>query len=207
MKLAPATVAGVLVATMVVGAVITGCGGDGDSSVPSSPPAPSSSAASSTDSSPVASPPEAEPTDYSGLLLNASDFGFITPDPPVLNPNGVPGVAQLYTSPDGNERIGDTIVIAADPAIAAAGLEHAKANYASKVTGTWQPADVGFNGAIISGTSPDNSRAVTGLLFTEGKVLVNLEFNSAPNDPVPPADAINFGRRQDAAIKAGLPGE
>ena len=33
----------------------------------------------------------------------------------------------------------------------------------------------------------DNSQAVTVLLFTEGKALVSLEFDSAPNDPTDPS--------------------
>jgi hypothetical protein len=141
------------------------------------------------------------------LLIKTSDIGgdVITPQGPVLNPNGATGVAQLFTSADGSRRIGDTILIVADPAAAATGLENTKANYASQVTGTWQPADVGSNGAIVSGTAPDNSKAVTVLLFTEGKALVNLEFNSPPNDPILPDAAMDIGRKQDAAIKNGLP--
>ena len=94
--------------------------------------------------------------------------------------------------------IGDTILIVADPAAAAAGLDNSKANYAGKVSGTWKPVDVGSNGAMISGTSPDNSQAVTVLLFTEGKALVNLEFDSAPNDPIDPDVAMDIGRRETA---------
>jgi hypothetical protein len=36
--------------------------------------------------------------------------------------------------------------------------------------------------------------------------VVSLEFDSAPNDSVPPDGAIEIGQKQDAAIKAGLPG-
>jgi hypothetical protein len=123
----------------------------------------------------------------------------------VLNPNNAAGVAQLFANADNSRRIGDTILIVADPAAAVAGLENTKTNYAGRVTGTWQPVNVGSNGAMISGTSPDNSQAVTVLLFTEGKALVNLEFDSAPNDPIDAAVATDVGRKQDAAIKSGLP--
>ncbi len=123
----------------------------------------------------------------------------------MLNPNNAAGVAQLFANADNSRRIGDTILIVADPAAAATGVENTKANYASKVTGTWQPADVGSNGNIISGTSPDNSQAITVLLFTEGKALVNMEFDSAPNDPIDGPSAIEIGRKQDAAIKANPP--
>ena len=96
-------------------------------------------------------------------------------------------------------------MIVADPASAAVAVENTKANYAGKVSVTWQPVDVGSNGAIISGIAPDNSQAVTVLLFTEGRVLANLEFDSAPNDPIDAAAALDVGRKQDAAIKKGLP--
>ena len=108
------------------------------------------------------------------MLIKASDIGgdFTAPQPPVLNPNNAVGVAQLFVNADKSRRIGDSIQIVADPATAAAGLDNTKTNYAGKVSGTWQPVDVGSNGAMISGTSPDNSQAITVLLFTEGRALV-----------------------------------
>ena len=78
-------------------------------------------------------------------------------------------------------------------------------NYAEKVSGTWQPVDVGSNGAMLSGTSADKSMAVTVVLFTEGKALVHLEFDGAPNDPIDTGVATDVARKQDAAIKNGLP--
>jgi hypothetical protein len=96
-------------------------------------------------------------------------------------------------------------VIVADPAAAATGLDNTKTNYAGKVSGTWKPVDVGFNGAMLAGTSADKSMAVTVVLFTEGKALVNLEFDSAPNDPIDPGVVTDVARKQDAAIKNGLP--
>ena len=198
MEIARVTVVGWAVATLVVGAVATGCDGGNKGSSPSSS---ASSAASGT------AAPSEQPTDYSALLIKPSDIGgdLNAPQPPVLNPNGAPGVAQLFATADNSRRIGDTILIVADPATAAAGVENTKTNYGGKVSGTWQPVDVGSNGAMISGTSPDNSQAVTVLLFTEGKALVNLEFDSAPNDPIDADVAKDIGRKQDAAIKKGLP--
>jgi hypothetical protein len=206
MELARITVAGCAVVTVVVGAVLTGCGNNKTSS-PSSSATSSSTAASSTGSSTVTSPSPGQPTDYSRLLIKPSDIGgdFTTPQPPVLNPNNATGVAQLFANADNSRRIGDSILIVADPTVAAVGLDNTKNNYAGKVSGTWQPVNVGSNGAMISGTSPDNSQAVTVLLFTEGKALVNLEFDSAPSDPIDPSVATDIGRKQDAAIKNGLP--
>jgi hypothetical protein len=191
------------IATVVIAMAITGCGNSNKSSAPSS-----TSVVSSSSSSLVGSPPPGQPTDYSFLLIKPNDIGgdLTSPQPPVRNPNNAPGVAQLFANADNSRRIGDTILIVADPATAAAGLDNTKANYAGKVTGTWQSVEVGSNGTMIWGTSPDNSQSVTVLLFTEGKALVNLEFQSAPSDPIDPAVAKDIGRKQDAAIKSGLPG-
>jgi hypothetical protein len=207
MELARITVAGWAVGTIVVGTTITGCGNEHKSSSPPSSSTSSSAAASSAGAGAVTSPSPGQPTDYSSLLIKSSDIGgdFTTPQPPVLNPNNAAGVAQLFVNADNSRRIGDTILIVADPAAAVAGLDNTKTNYAGKVSGTWQPVDVGSNGAMISGNSPDNSQAVTVLLFTRGKALVNLEFHSAPNDPIDPGVATDIGRKQDAAIKNGLP--
>jgi hypothetical protein len=202
MEVARSTAAGWAVATIVVGTLLTGCGTSNKAASPSSSASPASSGTSS-----VASPSPGQPADYSSLLIKPSDIaGDLTaPQPPVLNPNNAAGVAQLFANADNSRRIGDTILIVADPGAAATGVENTKTNYAGKVSGTWQPVDVGSNGAMISGNSPDNSQAVTVLLFTEGKALVNLEFDSAPNDPIDPGVATDVGRKQDAAIKNGLP--
>ena len=42
-------------------------------------------------------------------------------------------------------------------------------------------------------------------MFTEGKTFTVLEFESPPNDPVQPDFVLDLGRKQDAAIKSGLP--
>jgi len=204
MEVARVTVAGWAAATLMVGAVSTGCSTGTKTAAPSSSVASSSSAASSNGSA-TAGP--AQPTDYSSLLIKASDIGgdLSGSQPPTLNPNGASGVAQLFANSDNSRRIGDTILIVADPAAAAAGLDNTKTNYGGKVSGSWQPVDVGSNGALISGTSPDNSQAITVLLFTEGKALVNLEFDSASNDPIDADIAKDIGRKQDAAVKKGLP--
>nr|WP_232066653.1 hypothetical protein [Mycobacterium parmense] len=198
------TLAGCTVVAVAVATAITGCGGNKDAST--STPATSSVSVSSSTSA-VASPPPGQPMDYSALLIKPSDIGgdFTAPQPPVLNPNNAAGVAQLFANADNSRRIGDTILILADPATAAAGLDNTKTNYAGKVSGTWQPVDIGSNGSIISGKSPDNSTAVTVVLFGEGKALVNLEFDSAPNDPVDSSVATDVARKQDAAIKSGMP--
>jgi hypothetical protein len=195
-------IAGWAVAIVVVGAVSAGCGGG----KPSSAPAPSSPA--STSSSSVTGPPSDQPSDYGSLLIKPNDVGggLTAPQSPMLNPNNAPGVAQLFANADSSRRLWDTIVIAADPPAAVAELASTQSSYNGKVSGTWQPLAVGANGVTISGTSPDNSQAMTVLVFTEGKALVTLEFDSPPNEPVDPAVALDIGRKQDAAVKKGLAG-
>ncbi|MCV7099523.1 hypothetical protein [Mycobacterium palustre] len=207
MDLARISVAGWAAATIAVGTATTGCGKDHETSSPGSSTTSPTAVSSSTESTAVTIPSPGQPADYSSLLIKPSDIGadITTPQPPVLNPNNAAGVAQLFANGDNSRRIGDTILIVADPAAAVAGLENTKANYRGKVTGAWQPVDVGANGAMISGNSPDNSQAVTVLVFTQGRALVNLEFDSAPNNSIDPATATDIGRKQAAAIKNGLP--
>jgi hypothetical protein len=175
-----------------VGAITTACGNENKAPTP-----PSSAATSSS-----------QPPGYGALLMKASDIGgdFNASQPPVQNPNGAAGVEVLFANPDNSRRIGDTISIVADSAAAAAALANTKSSYSDRVTGTWRPADIGSNGSMISGISPDKLQAVTVLLFTEGKALVKLEFAGATNDPIDPGVATDIGRKQDAAIKNGLPG-
>ena len=52
---------------------------------------------------------------------------------------------------------------------------------------------------------PDGSKAVTVLLFTEGKAFVTMEFDSPAGDIVPPDFVSSLGQKQDAAIKAQPP--
>jgi hypothetical protein len=196
MELSRRTLAACAVVTIVVGAATTGCGpGENRGSLPSG-------AGPNT----TAGPPYPPLGDYTNLLIKASDIGpDFTASDPVQNPNGAPGVSQLFTNADNSRRIGDMIMLVNEPKTAAVGLENTKNNYGSKVTGTWQPVDIGTGSAMISGLAPDNSQAVTVLLFTEGKALVSLEFDSAPDAPTDPEFAKDLGRKQNAVIKANLP--
>lgn len=196
-------IAGRIVALVVVGAASAGC----RSADKAAPPSASSTAAT-TSSSVVTGPPSGQPSDYGFLLIKPNDVGggLTAPQSPMLNPNNAPGVAQLFANADSSRRLWDTITVAADPAAAAAELASTQGGYNGKVTGSWQPLAVGAHGVTISGASPDNSQAMTVLVFTEGKALVTLEFDSAPTDPIDPGVALDIARKQDAAVKAGLPG-
>jgi hypothetical protein len=53
------------------------------------------------------------------------------------------------------------------------------------------------------GMSPDGTKSVTILLFTEGKVFVTLEFDGAPDDPVPPEGVTDVGHNKTPLSRTG----
>lgn len=148
-------------------------------------------------------------TNYSNLLANPNDVWDTTAysaAPPTSNPNGQTGVQDVYTHRDQTRRITDTILVLSDPSAATASLKQTKAGLGSKVVNSnAQPAPVGIGGTIVSGSSPDGSKAVSVLLFTEGKAAATVEFAGSPKDPATPDLVTEFGQHQDAAIKKGLP--
>jgi hypothetical protein len=200
-----ATMQGILVVTAVSVVVLTPVGCSADKT------AVSSSAQSAFDSSkPAASSTAASSLDYTTLLISASDIQapgdrFSGQGAPILNPGGQDGVSQAFTNQAGDRVIGDTIVMLADPSSAATALEKAKGSLSSSVEGTPTSANVGSNGLMMSGNSPDGSKSVTVVLFTEGKAFATLQFESGPSDPVPPEFATDVAAKQDAAIKKALP--
>ncbi len=204
MRISRAVVVGVAAATALTVSV-TGCGGKPTSSTSKST---SASSATSSPSSAAASPAPA--IDYSRLLIQATDINApipFTATPPTNNPNGQPGVATTFKDEDGSHVIKDTIQVFADPTAATNALNAAKGRQGDAVKSpTTQPANVGTGGTTLFGNSPDRSKGVTILLFTEGRALVTLEFDG-PTDTLAPADFVNdVGQKQDAAVKKGLGG-
>ena len=195
-------VTGLAASSMLLGGAMAGCSSN-------SSPTASSSASSSKQATATSASASAEPSDYSTLLIKATDIvvpnDTFTAMPATPSPGGQPGVSGGFTNAAGNRVIGDTIMILPDASAAATALDGAKSSLGSSVTGAPQPASVGSNGTIVSGPSPDNSKAVTVLLFNEGKAFTTIEFDSAPNDPVPPEIVTDIGQKQDDAIKKGLP--
>ena len=166
------------------------------------PSAPSSTAAPKTSKS--------EASDYSHLLLQAEDVSIppesFTARSSNVNPDGQSGASALFVNADDTRAIADTILIYPDSATAAATLKQASAAVSTMVTGGQpEPVPVGSNGTVISGTAPDGSKAVTLLMFTQGRAVVRLEFNSNPDDPVPPQTVASVGRMQQIALRIGLP--
>ena len=206
MKIPMIALAGLAATSMVVGVSVVGCAGNKSSTTSSSGSATSAGSNSATSSS-----SSAAAADYTALLIKASDITLpgdtFTGQPPIQNPNGQPGVATVFSNQNDTRHIGDDILILPDADTAVSELDLEKAALGNMVTGgTPVPAAVGTAGTMVSGTSPDGSKAVTVLLFTEGKAFTNLEFDSPPNDPVPPQFVTDVGKKQDTAIKNGLPG-
>jgi hypothetical protein len=221
MRISQTMLAGVLAATTLAVSV-AGC-----SSTPSSSTTKSGSATSATTtettttgaSGPNSSAP-AQPSDYTGLLIQATDIDApipFTAGPPTNNPNGQPGVAITFsTQPHTADQNGltvkevhirDTIQVLPDPAAATSALNSAKTGQGSVVKDPkTDSTNVGTDGTTLSGKSPDGSKGVTVLLFTEGRGFVTLEFDG-PVDSLPPPDFVtDVGQKQDAAVKKGLGG-
>lgn len=165
--------------------------------------------ASSTPAS-VPTSPKSQPSDYSHLLLQAEDVS-IPPDTFAarssnVNPDGQSGASALFVNADDTRAIADTILIYPDVATATATLKQAAAAVSTMVTGGEPgPVPVGSNGTVISGTAPDGKKAVTLLMYTQGRAVVRLEFDSNPDDPVSPQTVVSVGRMQQIALRIGLP--
>jgi hypothetical protein len=208
MRISPTVVTAAIAATTLAVSV-AGCGSN-----QSSAPAKSGSATSSATTSSAAqtSSAPAQPTDYTGLLIQATDIDAPPPisftgSPPTNNPNGQPGVATTFSTQDGSRVIRDTIQVLADPTAATNALNAAKGTQGGAIKDpATDAATVGTGGTTLSGNSPDGSKGVTILLFTEGKAFVTLEFDG-PADSLPPQDFVSdVGQKQDAAVKKGLGG-
>jgi hypothetical protein len=206
MRISQTMVAG-LVATTTLAVALAGCGSKTSSTSPSG----SVTSATSAPSSKPASSAPAQPNDYTGLLIQAADIKApetFTASPPVNNPNGQPGVATTFSTPDSNHVIHDTIQVLADPAAATAALNAAKTGQGNiiKDPQTEPAKDIGTGGTLVSGNSPDGNKGIAVLLFTTGRALVTLQFDGPPGMLPPPDFVSDVGQKQDAAVKKGLGG-
>lgn len=194
---------------MALVCVLAGCSkSDKEASPSSSAPASSTtSAATTTEAEPAAN-------DYSSLLMAAEDIDAPEPfigEPPNVNPagpTGWQGVEAMYHNADNSAMIKDSIAVFATPAEATEFLKTAVMDLpSSTVMGTAETSPFGSDGVLVPGTSPDGTKAVTVLMFTEQNAVVELEFESPPGDLNPaPADFVrSVGQLQFDAIQAGLP--
>lgn len=196
MRISRPVIAGAIAASTLTAVSATGC------SSHSNPSTPASGSSTSTH--------VAQSGDYISLLIKAGDIPapepFIPAGPPVNNPNGQQGATATFTDQDHSHTIIDTIQVTLDPAAAANALDSAKEIQHETLLAKPMAAEVGVDGATISGTSPDHTKGVTVLLFTEGKAFVTLEFDG-PSFALAPTDfVLDVGHKQDDAIKKGLGG-
>lgn len=205
---ASVTAAGLAASILVVGVAVTACKSDKSSSPSSSTPSSTSVSPASSSATPTPSSGAAQPSDYSRLLIKPSDIvvpgdTFTLTQTLPANPAGVEG---LFANQGATRKIDDTIYIYPDAGQASQALtQSAAAIQELSVKAPSTPADVGTGGQIAVGPSPDGSKAKAVVMFTEGKVFTVLEFESPQNDPVQPDFVLDLARKQDAAIKSGLP--
>ena len=181
------------------------------SQTPTAQPGPNTSPPVATDASSSASSSSAtaEPTDYTGLLIQASDIQApetFTASPLINNPNGQQVVATTFSTPGSNHIIHDTIQVLTDPAAAINALNVAKTGQDNiiKEPQAEPVKDIGTGGTLVSGNSPDGNKGIAVVLFTEGRAFVTLQFVGPPGMLPPPDFLTDVCQKQDAAIKKGL---
>jgi hypothetical protein len=159
-------------------------------------------------STPQSTPASRVAPDYRRLLIEPGDINtgtdtFVTRSS-ATNPGGSDGGSALFVYQHDTWAVGDTILILPDSAAATTTLNTTVSALGTIITGDRpQPWPVGTGGTVVSGTSRDGSKAVTVLLFTEGRAVVRLEFGSAPGDPMPPQVVTDVGNKQEIAIRPG----
>ncbi len=122
------------------------------------------------------------------------------------NPRGMPGASAFFVNADDDRAIANTIVLYPDAATAQETLKTATEALPTKVIGgTPEPVAVGTDGVVISGTSPAGDKSVTQLLFTQGRALVRLDFESAVGDKTSDQFVTNVAKMQLIALQTGLP--
>ncbi len=205
-----------LAATMLA-ASVAGCS---SSTSPSTTKSGSATSATATGIPGPTSSPPAQPSSYTSLLIQATDLDAPMPfvaDPPTNNPNGQPGASITFNSqPHPEDQSGvtvkdvhiiDTIQVLPDAAAATSALNTAKTGQGLVKDPKMDTSTVGTGGTLLSGTSPDGSKDLTVLMFTEGRGFVTLQFVGGSDSPPPPPDFVtDVGQKQDAAIKKGLGG-
>jgi hypothetical protein len=213
MRVSQMMLAAPLAATML-GASVAGC------SSTSSPSTMKSGSATTAGRPGPTSSAAAMPSDYTALLIKVTDIDAPMPfvaGPPTNNPDGQPGAAITFSSQPHPEdqngvtvrdvQIVDTIRVLPDPAAATSALNSAKAGQGVVKDPKTDPATVGTRGTTLSGKSPDCSKDLTVLMFTEGRGFVTLKFVGGSDSPPPPPDFVtDVGHKQDAAVKKGIGG-
>ena len=125
-----------------------------------------------------------------------------TAQPPTLNPDGIPGASRVLVNQTGTRAIGNTVFVLPTADAATASLNAARQALGTVVDDAVpQPAPVGANGTLATGQSPHGTKAVTVVMFTEGRTFTTVKFDAAPSDAVPVVLATQVAQQQDMQIK------
>lgn len=155
-------------------------------------------------SAPTSTSTTATTTDYTSLLLNAADIPVpgVAKGSPTAAPQGT-GATVAFTA-TGGRTVGDTVIVLPTAAAAQTAAHSSVAAAKQHIAGaTSSVAPIGAGGTAIRGTSASGAVAV--LIFTEGKALIVLEFDSKATDPVPTTVIQQVATAQDTKVKSGLP--
>jgi hypothetical protein len=196
-------------ASILLAVAATGCSQTG---VPSSNrfgPIPTAAPAVPTPPTTTSASPNEATMDYTHLLLQDADVS--TPEDTFTtrssnaDPNGITGASRFFVNAHDTRAISDSILLYPDAATASTTLRQAAGSLGTMVSGgSPRRSPVGTDGTVISGSAPDGSKAVTLLLFTEGRALVRLEFDSATGDTTSNDYVDAVGRMQQIALRIGL---
>ena len=150
----------------------------------------------------------AQVTDYTRLLLTAADLSdaedTFTERHKESSPGGLPGASAFFVNAQDTRAISTTVLVYDNPETAARALKDASNTLSTRVTGTPVPAGVGPDSVMVRGTDPDEAKDVTVLMFTQGRALVRLEFQSAGGDATTDGFVTSIGKMQQIALRAGL---
>ena len=201
----------VLALAVTLSLTAVGCDGSNVSSPTSAPASlPASAPASTTTKAPSSSSQsDAGAVDYSALLLQAGDLSdhedsFVQRSS-TAEPGGVTGASALFVNEADTRAVSDTVAVYPDAATATATLQESLKTANAVVTGgDPQPSAVGTDGTVIRGESPQGDKAVTLLLFTQGRALARLEFQSATGDATTDQFVTSVGKMQHIALRNGL---
>ena len=127
---------------------------------------------------------DAQSTDYTRLLLETRDVyvpdDAFTAPPPLRNPDGIEGAEELMTNGDQTRAVGITIVIEADAEPALREVPIARGKLSTVVpTGPPQTVPVGAGAEVVTGVSPDGTKAVTAIVFSQDRAIVRIDYYSA----------------------------
>lgn len=184
-----------LLSIVAFGASACGSSADSGDTPATTRPATSSATADSASS-----------TDFAALVIKPEDIpipGFTQKTSTPVSESGANGIAVLFADAADARELGDTIVVLPNETAAKSAMQAALTATQGQVTGgTAAPVQVGDGGTVVTGTQ--NGKASTVLIFQQGKAFVVMQFDSAPNDPVPADLVTAVGQKQADALKSGL---